>query len=541
MRAVVAAVTAFALGSRWRVFASTLVVTFLLGSLWALATPISGGPDESGHVMKAAASARGQWVGEDTGKPGLERFLLPADVADVGGEITCFAFDSNRTAACAPSLDDKPDTLTWVESGAGSYNPVYYVAVGWPTLFLHGEVAVFAMRALTALITAFFLACVAFAISLLPVANRWFPLAAFSVAATPMVFFLGGIVNPNGAEVSGTAAFVALLWVALSTGVPLRAHRETVVLAAIALVVVANLRATSPLYLAIAGALVAFAHGWGPLKSFFSRRWTTVVVVIALVGAVGGVVWTLTIGANAGFIPSSGIERDGRLVAFLHTLDSTPAYLQQAIAVFGWLDTRMPDYIYLLWALLMGGIAFVSLGFSRSVRTVVATAAACVVYVALPAVIQAPTVATVGYIWQGRYSLPLLVMALLIAGLGLTASGRDDFGTRGRRFLVFIVSTAVVVQVVSFLLALKRYVAGQDSSLEQLFAEGTWSPPVAWGLLVVAFALVFVVFGALLVALARRRYPSEAVLAGETSGPDAAEPRYAGGVERSARGARNTQ
>lgn len=90
----------------WGFLAVAFAAFLASGSGWALATPISGGSDESGYIMKAVASARGMWTGVPMVEQGIEQF--PANIADVGGARTCFAFRAEESAACAPSLSDAP-------------------------------------------------------------------------------------------------------------------------------------------------------------------------------------------------------------------------------------------------------------------------------------------------------------------------------------------------------------------------------------------------------------------------------------------------
>ncbi len=46
-----------------RLWWATFVVVWLLGSTWALASPLASAPDEDAHVVKAAALVDGQLRG----------------------------------------------------------------------------------------------------------------------------------------------------------------------------------------------------------------------------------------------------------------------------------------------------------------------------------------------------------------------------------------------------------------------------------------------------------------------------------------------
>ncbi|WP_374945823.1 DUF2142 domain-containing protein, partial [Agreia sp.] len=48
---------------RWTIFVGAWIALFLLAAAWAISSPISSGPDEPAHFVKAASVARGQLVG----------------------------------------------------------------------------------------------------------------------------------------------------------------------------------------------------------------------------------------------------------------------------------------------------------------------------------------------------------------------------------------------------------------------------------------------------------------------------------------------
>lgn len=136
-----------------------LVVT----AAWSLATPLMGSPDEPSHVVKAAAVARGQWSGEvgavptDSTRPGAATTVLVPD--DYPAAIllpNCFAFQPDVPAACQQDIRAPSGALVPVETFAGQYPPLYYALVGWPSLLLGAEAATYAMRLVSAALTAGF-------------------------------------------------------------------------------------------------------------------------------------------------------------------------------------------------------------------------------------------------------------------------------------------------------------------------------------------------------------------------------------------------
>jgi hypothetical protein len=458
--------------STWFVTSATFISVFLICAAWALATPISSGPDESGHIMKAAASARGIWTGSPTDRSGIEIFVLPANVADVGEPLTCTAFHPERSAACAPSLDDASAAEVTVRTGVGSYNPVYYVLVGWPTLLLSGEPAIYAMRLVSALLTASLLTVTFWGARALAEGSR-FAQAAVLVALTPMVYFLGGVVNPNGLETTGVGAFGVLLWLVLARpNPPCFAIGALVVTTAL----VANLRATSPLYLLLAAFAVFTAVGWPhALRAFRSAR-IFVPAIIAVGFASLGALWTIQVGLRAGFIPSSGDERDDYWTAFGTTMGKSIDYGRELIGVFGWLDTPMPDWTYALWAALVGVVLFGAV-IVASRKRVAAVMISLLALAFVPALVQSPTAADYGYIWQGRYSLPLFTTLLLVAGIGVALSVNGAGMRAGRRAILVIGLAVTAAQISGFVAALYRYVVGIDVDFARMFDAPDWSPP----------------------------------------------------------------
>jgi hypothetical protein len=422
--------------------------------------------------MKAAASARGIWTGTPTDRGGIETFVLPANVADVGGPMTCTAFRADLSAACAPSLDSAPSTDVTVETGVGSYNPVYYVLVGWPSLLLSGEPAIYGMRLVSALLTTSLVTLTFWGARVLTGGSRYVQ-AAVLVALTPMVYFLGGVLNPNGLETTGVAAFVVLLWLVLARPNP---PRLAIVGLAMTTALVANLRATSPLYLLLAALAVITAVGWPHAFKAFRNTRVIVAAAMAVLFVVLGAVWTILVGLRAGFIPSSGDERDDYWTAFSTTMGRTINYGREFVGVFGWLDTPMPDWTYALWVALIG-VAVLGALIVASGKRVAAIAVSLLSLAFVPALVQSPSAADYGYIWQGRYSLPLFVTLILVAGIAvaLTINGAGVWAGR-RAFLVVSVGVTAA-QVAGFMAALHRYVVGVNVDFGRMFDAPQWSPP----------------------------------------------------------------
>jgi hypothetical protein len=91
---------------------------------------------------------------------------------------------------------------------------------------------------------------------------------------------------------------------------------------------------------------------------------------------------------------------------------------------------------------------------------------------------------TIGYGWQGRYTLPLAVGIPIVAtsGLGIGRLRADGL----RRLLRAVVAALVVAQVLAFAQTLRRYAVGSDGTL-LFFKDPKWNPPVPGGLVLLAF------------------------------------------------------
>ncbi|MBD8658991.1 DUF2142 domain-containing protein [Frigoribacterium sp. CFBP 8754] len=455
----------------------------LLFAGWSLATPISSAPDEPSHVVKAAATVRGDLTGGPTDATGIEAFTLPRDVSDLGGAMACTAAQPTVPATCQPDLDSFGDDEFAATSGVGSYNPLYYALVGWPSLFLGGDAAVIGMRLVSALVNAFFVGVVAWAAAQM---RRGSAVAAWSaVALTPMATYLGGMVNPNGVEVTGCLALAAMAWLIVHDpdGPRLGVRAGALVVAG---VVAGNARSASPLFVLLIVVAVLLTVPVRDVGDLLRRRPVWLAAAVAAVGLGAAAAWTVLVAAPAGFIPSSDPARDTLLPAVLHTLAATENYGTEMIGVLGWFDTGLPQPVYYGWTAGVGLVVAGALGFARR-RALVGAGLLMVALLLVPSVLQAPSAAAFGYIWQGRYSLPVFVGMVIVAGLAWQHARPSH--ERWLRLVVVVVSAATVGQVASFATAYRRYSVGVSRPFRDVLEPGSWQAPGG----LVAVALVFVV------------------------------------------------
>lgn len=452
---------------------------FISASAWALATPLGGSPDEPAHLIKAASVVRGELLGGPTSQGAVRVVQVPVGIAG-SAEWPCFAFDSQEPASCLSEVEDG-STLVSAETSAGLYNPVYYMLVGWPSLITgNTSVAVLGMRLASAFLVTFFLAAAFLGLRRLNI--NIVTAVGFLAAATPMVLFLAGAVNPNAFEVAtGLALLTSLL--ALLSREPQTNPLPWLLLAGGAGALFAQARGLSPLWMAMIAVIVLVVTPWSRVRREL-RRWPVVATVAVLGSAAGAALaWTLMTGSlnSMGQFPGA---TDAPPLAFFTML--LRGFDPGLIGYFGWLDTPSPSFVYALWSFLAFAMVTVALavGGRREVWAVLVAVSGVVV---IPAVVQAVSVNSSGYIWQGRYGLVAYVCLVALA-TSITASiaARSRVPAWTERWVRMIGSLVVLGHVWAMFAALQRYQGGV--SIWDVFIAPLWTPPggiLLW-LLVVA-------------------------------------------------------
>lgn len=448
--------------------------TAALGLAWAASTPMVASPDEPAHIIKAAAVVRGEWIGEPTERPGFTEVEVPSGVA-AAWNWTCTAYQESVPASCQGPFRDGSDLVT-VETSAGLYNPTYYLLVGVPTLLTDDpRVAVYAMRALTAIICGFFLATAGMALA--SMSQTMTTLVAYLAVLTPTTVFLAGSVNPNAVEVATAAALLAVLLAVVrrpDAAIP----GSHLALIAVSGVILANTRGLSPLWMASIAVIAIVAARPGRLIELFRswRVWVTL-VVLAL-GAGFGVLWLLisnTLG-NMGTFAGAGAVSPMRAFVVMLLERSTDEGL---VALFGWLDTHGPAIAYALWGFLALAVVFAAFIVARG-RMLSATLCAVAAFFFLPAAVQAASVAGSGYIWQGRYSLAIYAVAIITAAVAAAAALPEESAFSSVRGHLVIGLSVAAVSAFTVLWSIRRYAVGGGGWWGDLIARPQWLPPLGW-------------------------------------------------------------
>lgn len=485
----------------WRFFSVCLVLTFLNFSAWSIASPLFSAPDEPTQVVRAAAAVRGELVGSTIGsvKNATTRVTVPA-VFNAGPPYTlCFAFHSDVPASCALPIEASGHPVR-TTTYAGRYPPLYYLIVGLPSLLVKSVPGLYLMRLMSALVNALFVSLALVTVALW--SRRRLLFVAVMAAATPMVWFLGGVVNPSGLEICAAIC----LWV--SGLVLVTEHADApppglVAVVAFSAGVFMLVRPLSPLWVALTVALLALAGGRRAVAALFASRpvrWT--IPPLAACGALA--VWWIESEHSLDLLPvGAHLAPNASLLDVIRAaVEDIPWWLHQMVGIFGALDTPSPLLSYGLWALVVGVMCAVALVVGRwRERAALVGLVLCVL--CLPVGIAVSQYHRLGIVWQGRDILPLAV------GIPVLAVGiAQDSGAlaRWQGFAAVGACLALgVASIAAFLDALRRYTVGMDGPLD--FLHGAWHPP--FGTLAVAGYAIVVVAALLWWAASAGRGPAD--------------------------------
>ena len=471
---------------------------------WSLGTPLLSGADEPEQTVKAAAVVRLEFSGPEhvwtflgsqftyTTPDYLEvEYRLPRSLVRSLAEHNphCYAFDVDMTAAC---------TVTANASAAASagrtatshmdYSPLYYLLVGWPSLLLTGDHALYGMRIASALITSALLAA-----AFVTAARRNRATAVgVAVAATPAVIYFGAVVNPSGLEIASAVA----VWAAFGSlvraepGAPgLRADRILFAVSAATLVLV---RPLGPAWLAMIAALVLMTseglrERLRQAVSSRTVRWTGAVIAVCvlLAGA-----WDATQNTQ-GIVAEVNPYYTAAKGAYI-TLTQTPIFLTQMLGLNGWNDVHVPTATTALWygavfALLLAAIV---LGNRRERLALVLVTVLTLVF---PIVFEAESGAAYGVGWQGRYMLPLAVGIPMLSGEVLGRKlGAVPWKGVSSALATTVGATIAVAYLCEVWWAWRRYAQGLGAESFLVPRPSLWAPPVGW-----PFVLALAVLGTL--------------------------------------------
>jgi hypothetical protein len=478
-------------GGWWRRVLITFALFFLPMVAWSLASPRYAAPDELDHARKAAGVVRGQVFGDhptvcDTQTvcgPGWGEVTIPASFSQ--GDPQCFAFHSDVTADCQ-RFTAVSGTMRLTER-ARLYPPLYYAVVGIPTLAVTSTQVLYLMRVVSAAWCALLLTAAAMVVRRRARPQRYG--LALLAAATPMVVYLSGTVNPNGVEVATAVVF----WLAgLAAFDPdpgldgeaaaLDGRMLALAVAAASLLVV--IRPLSWLWAGMIGVALVILVGKRRVRELWRTRQGK--IAAAVVGAVCVL--------QAGYLAATGLlgvddpdKKAGEPTIEAIRISAGKAWglVQQMIGTFGYLDSPSPALTIAVWLAVLGFLVLVALAVARR-RGAWVLGGLTAGVVVVPWVLEVREAPAVGFLWQGRYTLPLAVGVPLLAGhlLASSALGRRLLD---RRVVVVAAVSLGVAQLLAFYFNLRRYMVGTKGPILILHAD--WHPPVPGiGLFVLAAA-----------------------------------------------------
>ena len=214
--------------------------------------------------------------------------------------------------------------------------------------------------------------------------------------------------------------------------------------------------------------------------------------------------------------PRTALDGIEASAALRTSIGRQPQILEEMIGVFGWLDTRIPAAVVVGWLVVLGIVLALALVTGRR-RDLVVLAGLGVAAVAVPVALEVQGVSAVGFIWQGRYSLPLAIGVPLLAARAIDIGhGVTITAPAQRRIALAVTATTAVGAGIAFYQALRRYTVGVSGPV-LLWDDIRWQPPLpAWS--VVAFGIcAHLVMGWWLYMLLTHRPPPATVAGGRVS------------------------
>ena len=421
------------------------VAVVLLCWTYSLITPLNGSPDENAHTVEAAAVVRGHIVSRASARS----LQLPAYLNSPN--IGCWRFNPRVPATCGKPYYSDNMQLVAMPTSARNYPPLYYALVGWPTLLFRGSVAFFVMRAISSLV---FSLLVASGLVLLGAGQ---PRVSYLgiLALTPVAVFLGGAVNPQAFEY-GLCVLVAGFVLPLTKSDQLLGAR--LLGGGISAGVLCLARPDSALWALLILALFVLAT---PAKRRWQWRrsvglWTG--AGSALSGGIVALCWFWIARRNAIEDPTGSPATLPGL--WDNTWTNLVTHWRQATGIVGWLDVPFADFPFALISAVLAVIVFfgIAVGSRRQAAALVA-ALLCTPFLVI--LIQLPTLSSAGIIWQGRYILGWLMVAVLAA----ICWSSDQLPVRAG----FIsIGGWVVVQVWVYVSAVRRFWVGVGGRWEEL-------------------------------------------------------------------------
>ena len=496
-----------------RAFLLAFVGFFLLGSAWSLAMPYDGSADEFRHVVRAYGVLDGQ-INVADARITVPQSLVPAGIADDDAQ-SCMRWKLNVSAACvtAPAPGDE-HRMVVTSSGAANYNPIYYAVTGWPVELFPDYAGVIAARLLTCLLTSALLGGAVAVAARLARGRGALVLGGVLLAVTPVAVNLTGAVNPAGPEIAAAVA----VWTSLIAVLLARDDSTwTLALFGVSAAVLAVLRELGIGWLLAALVVTAFAAGKHRQLELARRRSVQVCAAVVVVAAVVGAAWIML--STQGGIPASGQQTSaiphGPKLWMKELTHRVPMYTNGLVGLTSFGDVAVPLPLVVVWFAAVGALLMTAAR-RAGVRVLLQLAAIVAGGYLFLIAADLQAAATGWWFSQGRYALPLLVGAPILAGFVLADRGLVSVARQATlmRWAAWILiptqGVALWITMIRFQHAFHSlhpnlfFLFDQTSSVNPF--SGKWTPPGS-GVPAVLLAIAGVVVLLTLVLRAARSRP----------------------------------
>jgi hypothetical protein len=409
---------------------------------------------------------------------GRRYFAIPAGMG-MAPQFACDAFEPNTPAACA-NRPGSPSQDTVAASNAGTYMPTAYLLPGALMRLASDPYTAIRLGRLGSALLSLSLLGVAAAL-LWSRARSAFALLGLILAVTPMQIFLLTEVGPNGLEIAAAICFAAAI-IRLARPDPVSAWHW--IGFAFGGVLLGATRPLGPEW--IAGGVVMFALLTGPSelgRRLRQRPLASGGAGVAVVAAAAVNIWW-----QSRYPMASHVHISTVLAAFWDNVNEVPRFLREMIGDFGWLDTTLPQPIYLAWMVAVVALAVLALmvGTGRQ-RLLICSLGVGIVLLsgALSAYLSHLFgYGTAGQGVQGRYLMPMAIWFPFVCG-EIVHLRREKFGRLDpHRLVLYIALLAAFVQFDAWYTNSRRYAVGANGPLNFL-RRTSWQPPAGWGIWVV--------------------------------------------------------
>jgi hypothetical protein len=382
----------------------------------------------------------------------------------------------------------KSSQIVTTQTYTGRYPPLYYLIVGLPSLLFKSTTGFYLMRMISAILSASMIGLAIYSIKRWS-SNDMLPLGIM-LAATPMVIYLGGMVNPNGLEISSSIC----LWVVgliIFTEHRRDLPKGLLIITCLSAATLTLMRGLSPLWTLLILTAVISLGSWSDIRKLLhSRREVKIAACSSLTVGVIAITWVIADHSldllNAGQQVSAN---ESTVHILLASLNSVWSWFPQMIGIFGSLDTYAPAWVIDTWLIVIGISFIIGLYFSKKRQRFVLISTV-VLGILIAVVLQYKQARQVGLVWQGRYLLPIIVGVPIMSSAILDNSIKNN---KPKRIIGILLALLLgSLGLVSILQALKRYAVGAHGSFSLV---DKWSPPGGYVLIigtsvVVSFAFV---------------------------------------------------